>query len=80
MNSSTSSSLDPVQRAHRQAEVVAALGAALPAHAVLYTPEDTTPYECDGLTAYRQHPLCVALPETESQVQQVLHKIGRAHV
>jgi glycolate oxidase len=80
MNSSTTTSLDPVQRAHRQAEVVAALGAALPAHAVLYTPEDTTPYECDGLTAYRQHPLCVALPETESQVQQVLHICHRLGV
>jgi hypothetical protein len=31
--------------------------------------EDTTPYECDGLTAYRQQPLVVALPETEAQVQ-----------
>ncbi|MCI4441061.1 MAG: FAD-binding oxidoreductase, partial [Tibeticola sp.] len=37
-------------RAARQREVVAALLAVLPAHAVLYTPEETTPYECDGLT------------------------------
>ncbi|MDP1068949.1 FAD-binding protein, partial [Klebsiella pneumoniae] len=34
--------------------------------------EDTTPYECDGLTAYRQRPLVVCLPETEAQVQAVL--------
>jgi hypothetical protein len=34
--------------------------------------EDTTPYECDGLTAYRQQPLVVALPETEAQVAAVL--------
>ena len=59
-------------RARRQAQVVAALGAVLPVHALLHTAEDTTPYECDGLTAYRQRPLCVALPETESQVQEVL--------
>jgi glycolate oxidase len=44
----------------------------LPAHALLYTREDTTPYECDGLTAYRQRPLCVALPETYEQIQQIL--------
>ncbi len=58
--------------AARQAEVVAALAKVLPAHALLYHAEDTTPYECDGLTAYRQRPLCVALPETEAQVQAVL--------
>ena len=61
-----------LQRAERQAEVVHALQAVLPAHALLYTPEDTTPYECDGLTAYRERPLCVALPETYDQVQAVL--------
>ncbi len=56
----------------RQREVVAALRAALPAHCVLWRDEDTRPYECDGLTLYRQVPMCVALPETEGQVQQVL--------
>ncbi len=61
-----------VARAERQSRVVAALLRVLPAHAVLFTPEDTTPYECDGLTAYRQRPLCVALPETTQQVQRVL--------
>ncbi len=56
----------------RQAEVVAALATLLPAHALLYQLEDTVPYECDGLTAYRQRPMCVALPETPAQVQAVL--------
>jgi glycolate oxidase len=66
--------LDPelLQRAERQAEVVRALQAVLPAHALLWHGEDTTPYECDGLTAYRQRPLVVALPEDEAQVQAVL--------
>jgi len=59
-------------RAQRQAQVVQALQTALPEHCLLWTPEDTTPYECDGLTAYRQRPLVVALPETEQQVQAVL--------
>ena len=63
----------------RQREIVAALQAALPAHALLWRGEDTTPYECDGLTAYRQRPLVVALPETEAQVAAVLkacHAVG----
>jgi len=59
-------------RAARQATVVAALSPLLPAHALLWQSEDTVPYECDGLTAYRQLPLVVALPETEAQVAAVL--------
>jgi glycolate oxidase len=64
--------LAPLERAERQSQVVAALRAVLPAHALLWQSEDTTPYECDGLTAYRQRPLVVALPETWEQVQAVL--------
>jgi glycolate oxidase len=60
------------ERLRRQAEVVAALSALLPAHALLWRREETVPYECDGLTAYRQQPLVVALPENESQVAAVL--------
>ena len=60
------------ERAQQQALVVQSLKAVLPAHAVLWNNEDTTPYECDGLTAYRQRPLVVVLPETYSQVQGVL--------
>lgn len=62
----------PLERRERQAQVVGALQAVLPAHALLWNKEDTTPYECDGLTAYRQRPLVVALPETYAQVQAVL--------
>ena len=60
------------ERAERQSQVVRALQAVLPSEALLWNAEDTTPYECDGLTAYRQRPLVVALPETETQVQAVL--------
>ena len=59
-------------RASRQSAVVKALQAVLPAHALLWNNEDTTAYECDGLTAYRERPLVVVLPETYSQVQAVL--------
>ena len=60
------------ERQARQAQVVAALQPLLPAHALLWHAEDTVPYECDGLTAYRQQPLLVALPENEAQVAAVL--------
>jgi glycolate oxidase len=64
--------LAPEDRLARQRAVVALLKPLLPAHALLWHSEDTVPYECDGLTAYRQQPLLVALPETEPQVAAVL--------
>jgi glycolate oxidase len=51
---------------------VAALRAALPPSSVLSEQEDTRPYECDGLSAYRQLPMAVALPADEAQVLAVL--------
>jgi glycolate oxidase len=62
----------PTERSARQSLVVNALSQVVPAHALLWQSEDTTPYECDGLTAYRQRPLVVCLPETYEQVQDVL--------
>lgn len=44
----------------------------LPREAVLYEEEDTRPYECDGLSAYRHLPWLVVLPETIEQVQTVM--------
>ena len=68
------------ERAALQRRVVQALAQVLPADALLHTPEDTIPYECDGLTAYRERPLAVALPETEAQVQAVLRTCHRLQV
>ena len=51
-----------LQKQELLAHVLRGLEAHLPSHALLYQAEDTTPYECDGLTAYRQRPLVVALP------------------
>jgi glycolate oxidase len=56
----------------RQTQVVAALRAFLPSHRVLWEAEDTKPFECDGLSAYRQVPMVVALPETEAEVARIL--------
>jgi glycolate oxidase len=55
----------------RQRAVVAALRTFLPDHCILWREEDTRPYECDGLTLYRQVPMVVALPETEEQVARI---------
>ena len=44
----------------------------LPPRSLLVEREDVVPYECDGLTAYRQLPLLVALPETEQQIVAIL--------
>ncbi|QCB47183.1 FAD-linked oxidase C-terminal domain-containing protein [Hydrogenophaga sp. PAMC20947] len=68
----TPTQVTQIERTQRQADVVSALQALLPSHALLWQVEDTVPYECDGLTAYRQRPLVVALPETEAQVAAVL--------
>ena len=56
----------------RQHEVVNALRAVLPAHSILFNEEDTRPYECDGLSAYRQLPMVVILPENEEQIVDIL--------
>ncbi len=68
----TADQKEALQKAELIAQLKQALGAHLPHHAMLWHNEDTTPYECDGLTAYRQRPLMVVLPETSDQVQAVL--------
>ncbi|MDE2094967.1 MAG: FAD-binding protein [Burkholderiales bacterium] len=80
MNAPLPAAADAGERSRRQAEVVAALAQLLPAHALLWHAEDTVPYECDGLTAYREQPLVVALPETEAQVAAVLRECHRLSV
>jgi glycolate oxidase len=56
----------------RQQQVVARLRGFMPAAQVLFAAEDTRPYECDGLSAYRQVPMVVALPDSEEQVSRIL--------
>lgn len=52
--------------------LINALLAFLPSEAVLHETEDLKPYECDGLSAYRQTPMIVVLPKTEQQILQIL--------
>ena len=53
-------------------DLIKRLSAFLPPEAVLYETEDLKPYECDGLSAYRQTPMIVVLPQTEQQIVEVL--------
>ena len=55
-----------------RARLIEALARVLPHGCLLYDQEDLRPYECDGLSAYRQMPMVVALPETEAQAAAVL--------
>jgi len=52
--------------------LLAELGRILAPESLLIVTEDVKPYECDGLSAYRQLPMAVALPETEAQVVAVI--------
>ncbi|MCK5363982.1 MAG: FAD-binding protein, partial [Gammaproteobacteria bacterium] len=60
--------------------LVAEFRSFLGADSVLHDAEELKPYECDGLTAYRQTPLLVVLPETIEQVQRVLRVCAEGRV
>jgi glycolate oxidase len=62
---------DP-ERIAARAALVSALRAFLAADSVLEQEEEVRPYECDGLSAYRQLPLLVVLPRTLEEVQRVM--------
>ena len=56
----------------RRAEIVAALKQIVAGEGVIDSETAMRPYESDGLTAYRQLPMVVVLPETTEQVSAVL--------
>ncbi len=56
----------------RRSEIVTALKRIVPGEGVIASEEAMRPYESDGLTAYRQLPMVVVLPETTAQVSEVL--------
>src|ERR1700730_16984211 len=61
----------------RRAAIVAALKRLVPGEGVIASEEAMRPYESDGLTAYRQLPMVVVLPETTEQVSAVLASCHR---
>lgn len=52
--------------------LLSALKAIVPSDCILTSEEELRPYECDGLSAYRQIPKLVVLPETVDQVQDIM--------
>ena len=56
----------------RRLDIIAALRKIVPGEGVIAEEEELRAYECDGLTAYRQLPMIVVLPETTEQVSRVL--------
>jgi glycolate oxidase len=74
----SSSSLDAesndvvVQRLTRREQVASELLAFMPESSVLWSEEQLRPYESDGLTVMKSTPLLVVLPDSVSQVQQIL--------
>ena len=59
-------------RSQNQTALLSALRDILPSESVLDDEEDVRPFECDGLSVYRQLPMVVVLPETITQVQRIL--------
>src|SRR4051812_45583842 len=56
----------------QRAKVVATLRQLVPGEGVIAAEREMRPFESDGLTAYRQMPMVVVLPETTAQVSEVL--------
>jgi len=56
----------------RRREIAAALRQIVPGEGVILDEDELRAYESDGLTAYRQVPLLVVLPETTGQVSRIL--------
>ena len=52
--------------------IIATLRTIVPGEGVIATERELRPYETDGLTAYRQLPMVVVLPETTEQVAEIL--------
>jgi len=56
----------------RRSELINELRRFLPPEHIIADQASLRAYECDGLTAYKQRPMLVALPETTQQVSQIL--------
>lgn len=87
MQSSSPTELPPEQSdppetmtAEIRRQFITALSRVLPQHGILAEDQELIPYECDGLSAYRQRPMLVVLPETVEQVIQVLQTCRKYEV
>ena len=70
--------IDADEVARTRASLVASLREFLDSGSVLHEREALRPYECDGLSAYREVPMAVALPRTIEEVQRIM-RTAHAH-
>ena len=56
----------------RRTEILAGLARCLPPDCIVETEDERRAFETDGLTAYRQMPLCVVLPRSTEEVSAVM--------
>jgi len=61
-------------------DLLAALGRILAPDSLLSEREQTAPFDCDGLAAFRQAPLAVTLPQTAEQVRAILQLCSKSGV
>ena len=52
--------------------IISQLKKSLPKNIIISGDENTRPFECDGLSVYKQKPLAVVLPNEIKQVKKVL--------
>ena len=52
--------------------ILSQLKRALPKNTVIFGSENTRPFECDGLSVYKQEPLAVVLPNNIAQIKKVI--------
>jgi glycolate oxidase len=64
--------ISPTEMQARRTEVAGMLAASLAPESVLVDRETLKPYECDGLSAYRETPLVAAIPANEAEVAVVM--------
>ena len=64
----------------KRAEIIAQLREIVPGEGVVDTTNGMRVFESDGLTAYRQLPLVVVLPETVAQVSRILKYCQRENI
>lgn len=69
-----------MDRSTLKTKVINGLSKILAPNELLHVDEDLHPYECDGLSAYRSLPLCVALPETVEQIQAIVRYCATENV
>ena len=67
-------------RFKRRGDLISRLLEHLRADQIIHHREDVVAYECDGLSAYRQRPMLVALPDSTEQVAAVLRSCSQLDI